>query len=246
MLFLTAAEVATLADALDAHYRVLVYTAAYGGLRAGELGALRRRDVDLFHGKLSVSRALKDINTSSENIADEDKGLIFGPTKTGKVRIVGIPRFLVAMLTDQLESIPADQDALVFTSPEGGPLRHGNFYRRHFKPTVRRRYCLACDATVKPDDECCPECEGIDFAYVLDPRKHGLRFHDLRHTCATLLIAGGAPALAIRDHLGHRDIQTTMNVYGHLYPSMQAAMASTLDAAYAGSADQDNVRSINR
>lgn len=44
--FLSASEVATLAEAITLHYRPLVYTAAYAGLRAGELGALRRRDVD--------------------------------------------------------------------------------------------------------------------------------------------------------------------------------------------------------
>lgn len=55
---------------------MLIYTAAYGGLRSGELGALRRKDVDLLHGKLHVSRALKIVEIASENIADEDKGII--------------------------------------------------------------------------------------------------------------------------------------------------------------------------
>lgn len=268
MVFLTAAEVAALADAMNAHDRVLVYTAAYGGLRAGELDALRRKDVNLLHGKLSVSRALKDINTSSENIAPEDKGLIFGPTKTGKARIIGIPRFLKGMLEVHLEEDgvptaqgyptvgdnlklrwtddPSDPDRLLFTSPEGEPLRHGNFYRRHFKPAVRRRYCLACDATVKPEAECCPECEDTGFAYVLDPRKHGLRFHDLRHTCAALLIAANAHPKAIQDHLGHKDIQTTFNVYGHLLPQAQEALAAALDTAYAGSAEPQELPRIGR
>ena len=56
MLFLSSAEVQALAEAITPHYRVLVYTAAYTGLRAGELGALRRRDVDLLHGTLHVQR----------------------------------------------------------------------------------------------------------------------------------------------------------------------------------------------
>jgi integrase len=245
MLFLAAPEVAAVAEAIDPHYRVLVYTAAYSGLRAGELGALRRRDIDLLHGKLKVTRALKDVNTSSENIAPEDKGLIFGPTKTGKARVVGIPRFLVAMLTDHLESIPADLDALVFTSPEGGPLRHGNFYRRHFKPTVRRRYCDDCGSNVRKDARRCPKCEGSNLAYVLPAEKRGLRFHDLRHTCAALLIAANAHPKAIQDHLGHRDIQTTFNVYGHLLPSAREALAAALDTAY-GQQDEppSNVRSL--
>ncbi len=146
-------------------------------------------------------------------------GLIFGSTKTGKVRTLGIPRFLVAMLADHLDAITANPDALVFTSPQGGPLRHGNFYRRHFKPAVRA---------------------------ALPAEKHGLRFHDLRHTCAALLIAADAHPKAIQDHLGHRDIQTTFNVYGHLLPSAQEALAAALDTAYAGSAEPEPLPRIGR
>jgi integrase len=245
---LEAAEVATVAEAIAPHYRVLIYTAAYSGLRAGELGALRRRHIDLLHGKLHVAGALKEINSTSPSLREDERGLVFGTTKTDKDRTVGIPRFLVAMLTDHLATLPADPDALVFTSPNGGPHRHDNFRKRHFYPAVRRRYCAACDTTVKPEDERCPErsCGSDDLRYLLPKAKHRLRFHDLRHTCATMLIAGGAPALAIRDHLGHQDIQTTMNVYGHLYPSMQDAMASTLDAAYAGSAEPADIPRIGR
>jgi integrase len=241
---LEAAEVAMVAEAITPHYRVLIYTAAYSGLRAGELGALRRRHIDLLHGKLHVHGALKEINSTSPSLHDDERGLVFGTTKTDKDRTVGIPRFLVAMLTEHLETISADPDALVFTSSQGGPHRHDNFRKRHFYPAVRRRYCTDCDTTVKPKTERCPECDSDNLVYLLPEVKHGLRFHDLRHTCATMLIAGGAPALAIRDHLGHQDIQTTMNVYGHLYPSMQDAMASTLDAAYAGSTDSANVRAL--
>jgi integrase len=244
MLFLTAPEVQQLAEAIDPHYRVLVYTAAYSGMRAGELGALRRRDVDLLHGRLNVNRALKEINSTSPTLSAGDKGLIFGATKTGKCRVIGVPCFLVAMLTDHLASIPSDPDALVFTANEGGPLRHSNFYRRHFKPTVRRRYCVGCGTTVQPDDEVCPECEGADLIYILTPRKHGLRFHDLRHTCAALLIAADAHPKAIQDHLGHRDIQTTFNVYGHMLPAAQEALAAALDAAYTSSGDLANIRRL--
>lgn len=210
MLFLGATEVSAVAEAITARYRVLVYTAAYTGLRAGELGALRRRDIDLLHGTMHVHSALKDISTTSENIPDKDKGLIFGDTKTGKSRTLGLPSFLVAMLTEHLESVDGGADALVFKSLNGTPLRHDNFYKRHFKPAVRA---------------------------ALPAEKHGLRFHDLRHTCAAMLIAAGAHPKAIQDHLGHRDIQTTFNVYGHLLPQAQQALAAALDTAYEGSAD---------
>jgi Site-specific recombinase XerD len=69
---------------------------------------------------------------------------------------------------------------------------------------------------------------------ALPEAKHRLRFHDLRHTCASLLIAAGAHPKAIQEHLGHRDIQTTFNVYGHLLPSAREALAAALDTAYEG------------
>lgn len=64
------------------------------------------------------------------------------------------------------------------------------------------------------------------------PEKHGLRFHDLRHTCASLLIAAGTHPKAIQEHLGHKDIKTTFNVYGHLLPSAQEALAAALDSVF--------------
>lgn len=62
-----------------------------------------------------------------------------------------------------------------------------------------------------------------------DARK--LRFHDLRHTCASLLIAAGTPALYVKERLGHASIATTMNLYGHPFPSMEATTADALDTA---------------
>lgn len=268
MLSLTAVEVAALAEAIGPHDRVMVYTAAYGGLRAGELDALRRRDVDLLHSKLSVVYALKEINSTSDNIAPEDKGLIFGPTKNGKPRVVGIPRFLRDMLAAHIEEghpptpegypavgkdgrlrwthDPNDPDRLLFVSHEGGPIRHGNFYRRTFKPTVQRRHCGDCGSTVRKDVECCPKCESETLAYLLPAEKRALRFHDLRHTCASLLIAADAHPKAIQEHLGHRDIQTTFNVYGHLLPSAHEALAAALDSAYAGSNGASSVPHIGK
>jgi integrase len=57
----------------------------------------------------------------------------------------------------------------------------------------------------------------------------GFRIHDLRHTCASLLIAQGAHPKAIQVHLGHSSISVTMDRYGHLFPSDMAALAEALD-----------------
>jgi integrase len=91
---------------------------------------------------------------------------------------------------------------LLFTSAEGTPLRR-NFYRRHFKPAVV--------AAGLPD---------------------GLRFHDLRHTCAAMLIAQGAHPKEIQERLGHSTIRLTFDRYGHLFPSLDDRLRDGLEAAY--------------
>lgn len=88
----------------------------------------------------------------------------------------------------------------VFSAADGSPLRRGNFRRREWGPAIER-------AGIEP-----------------------LRFHDLRHTCAALLIAQGAHVKEIQMRLGHSSITTTLDVYGHLFPSMDAALTDRLDS----------------
>jgi integrase len=138
MTILTAEEVRALAEAIPRpNDRLAVYVAAYTGLRAGELWALRARDADLPGRRLVVSRTL----------TSESGRLVFREaTKTaGSRRVVSLPTFLVNMLAAQL---PADPDALMFTSPGGGggrqqgdpsPVRHELFRRRVFAPAARPR-----------------------------------------------------------------------------------------------------------
>lgn len=57
-----------------------------------------------------------------------------------------------------------------------------------------------------------------------------IRVHDLRHSHIALLIEKGVSPLAIAERVGHDSVNTTMNVYGHLYPDKQKEIASMLDA----------------
>jgi integrase len=178
MHFLTADEVAALAEAITPRFRALVYTAAYGGLRAGEIGALRVERLNLLRGTLDVVASLWEGNGQH----------VMGPPKSGKRRTLTIPKFLVEMLAEHLTAYPSDTGH-VFTSTEGALLRHRNFYDRHFKPAVRTA--------------------GL---------RDVLRFHDLRHTCAALLIANGRHMEEVKDYLGHSTIRVTSDRYGHLSP----------------------------
>lgn len=72
-----------------------------------------------------------------------------------------------------------------------------------------------------------------------------LRFHDLRHTCAAWLIDAGAHPLQIKLRLGHKEIRTTMDTYGHLFPSAEPELADLLDAGYRGAGGQEPPSTIS-
>jgi integrase len=63
-----------------------------------------------------------------------------------------------------------------------------------------------------------------------------MRFHDLRHTCATLLLAQGVHPRIVMEILGHSQISITMNLYSHVIPAMQQEVAARLDAILAPAA----------
>jgi integrase len=57
-----------------------------------------------------------------------------------------------------------------------------------------------------------------------------IRFHDLRHTCATLLLRQGVNSKFVQELLGRADISLTLNVYSHVLPGMVDAAAGAMDA----------------
>lgn len=194
MAYFTAEQVEQIAAAIRPPYGVLVHVFAYAGLRFGEAAALRRNDCDLERARMRVDESLADVNGT----------LIFGSTKTHQQRYVVLPAFLVGMLREHLaDQVGTEHDALMFTSPDGAPLRYGNFSRRFWKRAL-------AEAGIAPT---------------------GL--HALRHTCATLLIAHGAPIKAVQAQLGHQSAELTLDRYGHLYPDQLDVLAARLEEARA-------------
>jgi integrase len=57
-----------------------------------------------------------------------------------------------------------------------------------------------------------------------------IKFHGIRHTCATLLLLGGEAVHVVSQRLGHRDVQTTLNTYAHVLPDAQEGAADRLAA----------------
>jgi hypothetical protein len=60
----------------------------------------------------------------------------------------------------------------------------------------------------------------------------GLRMYDLRHTCASLLIAQGASVKAVQKQLGHKSATMTLDTYGHLWPEETERLAERMDEAH--------------
>jgi integrase len=102
----------------------------------------------------------------------------------------------------------------VFTAPKGGPLSRADFVKFHFRPAVR----AANEAMAKLPKDRRPA-----------PLPDGLRFYDLRHTCASLLIAQGASVKAVQAQLGHATASITLDTYGHLFPSEMDTLGNRLE-----------------
>ena len=130
-----------------------------------------------------------------------------GPTKSYARRTVGLPRSLCDELGEHLARRASGgqvgTEEFVFTAQMGGPLRRDLLYRRVIRPAIERA--------------------GL-------PTR--LRLHDLRHTCVSLLIQLGAHPKAIQERLGHSSITVTMDVYGHLFPSVAEALTERLDEVF--------------
>lgn len=105
-------------------------------------------------------------------------------------------------LRDPLRTRLSAATESVFEMPTGGPISHPVFYRTYFKP--------AAAAVGLPD----------------------LRFHDLRHTYAALLIANDAKPLILQQRLGHASVEVTLNVYGHIFPHLDRQVTDALNQAW--------------
>ena len=128
MRFLSHEEVATLASVIDPRNRVLVLVAAYAGLRAGELTALRRKHVDLLRRSITVVEQVQCI--SGRHITSP-------PKSSASRRSVAVPGVVCTALEAHLAAYAEPGiEGLVFPAPEGGFLRIENFRKRVWTPAV--------------------------------------------------------------------------------------------------------------
>ena len=182
-------------------YEALYILALTCGLRMGESLGLRWSDIDLDSGTLRVNRQLQRIRGGG--------GLQFSEPKNASRRTIDLPqRALEALrshrkrqLEEKLVASSYEESDLVFATGKGTPLDAQNIVNRHFKPLLKRA--------------------GLP----------NIRWHDLRHTCATLLLGRGVHPKLVQHLLGHASITMTLDRYSHWIPSMGRHAADGMDEA---------------
>lgn len=177
----------------------LYVLALTSGMRQAELLGLKWRDIDLDGAWLQVRATLQKVGGR----------FIFTAPKTQRSRrrvaltaaaVEALKRHRARQEGERLALGPAWQNNdLVFPNAVGGPME-GRFVLRHyFRPLLKR--------------------------WGLPP----IRFHDLRHTTATLMLSQGIHPKVVSEMLGHTTIGITLDIYSHVLPEMQREAADTLD-----------------
>ena len=182
-------------------YEALYVLAVTAGLRAGELLGLKWEDIDLDVGTLAVRRTLSEARS----------GRFFEAPKNGKGRSIKLTRQAVEALRihrkrqneERLRFGTLWQDSgLVFPAQTGTPMNAKNLTARSFKPLLER---AGLSRTV--------------------------RLHDLRHTCATLLLGKGVHPKIVQELLGHATLAITLDTYSHVLPNLQGEAVSAMESA---------------
>jgi integrase len=131
------------------------------------------------------------------------------PKTKASRRTVTLPDFLVIELRRHLQTY-GWPEGRVFTSTEGTPIRWNHWRERVWRPALR--------AAGLPSD---------------------VRIHDLRHSCASILILAGTDVKTVQARLGHANPSTTLDVYSHLFAGADEAAAKRLDALVSGPSVSD-------
>ena len=194
--FLTVGELHRVADAADPRYRGFVLFAGYSGARFAELTALRVRDLDTERGTVRIERTLTEV------AGHLHEG---GPKSAAGRRTISLPPTIIAAAAANLAGKKPDD--LVFTAPEGGPLRRTLFAKRFWKPALER--------------------SGLPPA--------GL--HSLRHTAVSIWLQAGASLKEAQSRAGHSSGALTLSIYSHVAPETYAATTARLDEMARTAAD---------
>jgi integrase len=185
-----------------------LYAAALAvGLRMGEALGLRWQDVDLDRRTLTVNRILERIGRGQGSTLQ-----LVEPKTSRSRRTVNLPEAVVKAL--KAHKVRQLEERLVAGSRwrDSGlvfPSRIGTPYEPHDLHDFKRLLVIKAGL---PD----------------------MRFHDLRHSAASLMLAQGIPLRSIQDILGHSSIALTANLYAHVGEQLRREAADAMDAVFAG------------
>lgn len=181
-------------------FEALYVLAVTTGMRQGELLALRWQDIDQDFGSLRIRGSLQ--RTSSGFQIVEPKSISSRRRVTVSTTAMdALRRHRAGHLERRLRIGRAWHDQdLVFPNAIGRPLESSNLLRQSFLPLLERA--------------------GL----------RRIRFHDLRHTAATLMLGQGVHPKIVAEMLGHSRIGTTLDLYSHVTPTMQRGAAAEMDA----------------
>jgi len=199
-ILLTASRV----ERLEALYTVAVAT----GLRQGEALGLRWSDVDLDAGILRVNFSLQRV-PKAKRVGKGPHYVLAEPKTARSRRAIHLPAVVTAALREHRLRQVAER------------LAAGAAWQEEWDLVFCSTIGTPCDS----------RNIAHQFQSLLD--RAGLprtRFHDLRHSAATFMLAQGVPMRVIMEVLGHSQIALTMNLYSHVMPSMQRDAADRMDA----------------
>lgn len=200
MLYLDPAEArAFLGAVVDDPLGPLYALALTSGLRLGELLALRWSDVDLSHATLAVRHTLHYM-AGRWSLTEPKTPRSRRQVALSETALAAIRRQKARQAADRLGAGEAWTDhGFVFADAFGEPLHGSRITERRLRPLLK--------------------------SYALP----SIRFHDLRHTAATLMLAGGVNPKVVSEMLGHASVAITLDRYSHVIPSMQEDAARRMD-----------------
>lgn len=204
--YLRPVEIARVLDELDDRWRPLFVTAFFTGMRKGELLALKKSDVDLVTGTITVRRS-NNFDTTKGSHEDE----------------LPIANGLRSVLA---RAISDSSSELVFPRADGRQyppdLALAKVFRRAmaragvvvgFEHVCRRKGCGFRERRDHGAASLCPRCA---MKLWVKPIPKPLRFHDTRHSTAALLLRAKVPLVIVQKVLRHSDPAITANIYGNI------------------------------
>jgi integrase len=185
-------------DRLEALYVLAIHT----GMRQGELLSLRWEDVDLDRQSLRIRRTLTRKGSESGGAYGVGKPKTKKSRRTVRLTesaVDTLSRHRARQAEEKLRTgAPFQDQGLVFAGERGGIINPSNLRNRSFVPLLKRA--------------------GV-------PR---ITFHDLRHTCASLLFQRNVHPKFVQELLGHASVAITLDTYSHMMPGMGGEAAHAM------------------